>query len=125
MEPEINSESCKAGLKSVSDAMYVLNGKWTMLVIVALLHGNKRFKDIERAIDGITPKMLAKELRQLELNEFVERKVYDTTPVQVVYELTPHSESLHEIIQALRDWGEKHRKFIMKKRKQAAAERLL
>lgn len=117
------AEACKSSINSVRDALYVLNGKWKLLVIVALTNGHKRFKDIERAVEGITPKVLAKELKELELNEFVERKVYSTTPVQITYELTPYSDSLKEIVNALRMWGEQHRKFIIKKRKQAAAEK--
>lgn len=111
------TETCKASINAVKDALYVLNGKWKILVIIALSEGPKRFKEIERSIDGITPKVLSKELRELELNEFVERKVYNTIPVQVSYELTPHSDSLKEIIDALRMWGEQHKKFIQKKRK--------
>jgi DNA-binding HxlR family transcriptional regulator len=116
-------ECCKASIGAVQDALYALNGKWKLLVITSMIEGPRRFKEIERAIEGITPKVLSKELKDLELNEFVERKVYDTIPVQVTYELTPYSESLHEIITALRAWGEQHKKMIVKKRKEALAAR--
>lgn len=117
-------EECNGSINAVRDALYVVSGKWKLLVIVALSEGPRRFKEIERAIEGITPKVLSKELRELELNEFVERKVYDTVPVQITYELTPYSDSLREIIGALKVWGEQHKKYILKKRKnekQAAA----
>lgn len=118
---KFSQEGCKSVIGSVQDALYVLNGKWKLLVIAALRDGPRRFGEIERAIEGITPKVLSKELKELELNEFVERKVYNTIPVQVTYELTPYSDSLREIINALSAWGEQHKKTILKKRKEAAA----
>ncbi len=124
MSGHVNTEACNGALGAVRDALYVINGKWKLLVIVALSEGPRRFKEIERAIERITPKVLSKELRELELNEFVERKVVDTIPVQITYELTPYSDSLKEIIHALKIWGEQHRKYILKKeqgKKTAAA----
>jgi len=115
-------ESCSGSIRAVKDALYVLNGKWKILVIIALSEGPKRFKEIERSIDGITPKVLSKELRELELNEFIERKVFDTVPVQITYELTPHSGSLKEIIGSLVVWGKQHRDYILKKRKSASQD---
>jgi DNA-binding HxlR family transcriptional regulator len=72
-----------------------------------------RFKEIERALGEITPKILSKELKELEMNEFVERKVFPTTPVTVLYELTPYSKSLDKVLDELRDWGLQHRQRIM------------
>jgi DNA-binding HxlR family transcriptional regulator len=65
----------------------------------------------------ITPKILSKELKELELNEFVERKVYATTPVTVTYELTPYSRSLDKVMNELRNWGMQHRKKIIASRR--------
>ncbi|GAA4305783.1 helix-turn-helix domain-containing protein [Compostibacter hankyongensis] len=120
---QVDTPTCQASINAVRDSLYVLNGKWKILVIIALSEGPRRFKEIERSIEGITPKVLSKELRELELNEFVERKVYDSIPVKVTYELTPHSDSLREIIHSLVVWGQQHRKYILKKRKQAQTER--
>ena len=114
---------CFSKVRNISDALYVLNGKWKFPLIFTLRESPLRFNEILKAVEGITPKVLVKELKELELNEFVERKVYSTTPVQITYELTPYSDSLKEIVNALRMWGEQHRKFIIKKRKQAAAEK--
>lgn len=110
-----NEKNCHDSINAVKDALYVLNGKWKILVIIALSEGPKRFNEIERAIEGITPKALSKELRELELNEFVERKVFDTFPVKVTYELTPYSDSLKEIINSLVAWGKHHKKYLFKK----------
>jgi DNA-binding HxlR family transcriptional regulator len=81
-------------------------------ILIALSIGGKRFKNLERDITGITPKMLSKELRDLEMNELVKRTVYDTVSVTVEYSLTDYGKSLDEVIAALRNWGTNHRKKI-------------
>lgn len=124
MNEPIDKEACTGSINAVRDALYVINGKWKLLVVVALSEGARRFTEIEKAIDGITPKVLSKELRELELNEFVERKVISSVPVQITYELTPYSDSLKEIIGALRLWGEQHKKYILKKRRVENAARV-
>jgi DNA-binding HxlR family transcriptional regulator len=114
---EHNSEACLLSISAVRDSLYVLNGKWKLPVIVCLSNGPKRFNEIQRALADITPKVLSKELRELELNEFIERKVYNTVPVTVTYELTPYSDSVGPIIEALKDWGVQHRERLIKTRK--------
>jgi DNA-binding HxlR family transcriptional regulator len=114
---EHSSEACTAAIGGVRDALYVLNGKWKLPLIVALSNGPQRFKDIQRALGDITPKILSKELKELELNEFVVRTVYSTTPVTVTYQLTPYSQSLDRVVLELRDWGMQHRKRIVASRK--------
>lgn len=116
-------QTCQSIANSVQDALYVLNGKWKLPVIAVLRDGPRRFREIERAIPGITPKVLSKELRLLELNEFVVRQVQSTVPVQVTYELTPYSDSLKEIIGALSTWGEQHKHIILEARRKDTAER--
>jgi DNA-binding HxlR family transcriptional regulator len=108
------AETCNASITAVKDALYVLNGKWKLPLIVALSTGPKRFNDIQRSLDGITPKILSKELRELEMNEFVVRSVVPTIPVSVLYELTPYSKSLEKVIEELRLWGIQHRERIIK-----------
>jgi len=112
-----SSEACLASINAVKDALYVLNGKWKLPLIVALINGPKRFNEIQRALDEITPKVLSKELREMELNGFVERKVFDTFPVSVIYELTPYSDTLGPIIDSLSAWGMQHRQRIVEMRK--------
>ena len=103
-----------------------MNGKWKLLIIVSLVDGPKRFKEIQRDLQTITPKILSKELKELELNEFVTRTVYATSPVTVEYKLTKYSQSLNSIIDEMREWGLQHRKRIMnssrKKKKTAMVE---
>jgi DNA-binding HxlR family transcriptional regulator len=115
-------ETCNAHINSVKDALYVLSGKWKLPLIVALMNGPMRFKDIQRSLTDITPKMLSKELRELELNHLVERKVFDTVPVTITYELTPYSKTVLPIIQALGDWGKQHRKKLVEERRTEVIE---
>jgi len=120
-EPETehpcSENACAAGVAGIRDALYVLNGKWKLPLIFTLTEGPKRFKDIQRSLGDITPKILSKELKELELNEFVVRTVYSTTPVTVIYELTPYSKSLKQVLHELRDWGINHRQRIVNSRK--------
>ena len=115
-------QTCNAHINSVKDALYVLSGKWKLPLIIALMNGPMRFKVIQRSLTDITPKMLSKELRELELNHLVERKVFDTVPVSVTYELTSYNKTLLPIIQALGDWGKQHRKKLVEERRSEPAE---
>ena len=112
-----NKETCTASLNAVKDALYVLNGKWKLPLIISLQEGPLRFNEIQKSLGEITPKILSKELKDLELNEFMVRRVFSTTPVTVTYELTPYSESLDKVIDELREWGLKHRERLVKNRR--------
>jgi DNA-binding HxlR family transcriptional regulator len=117
-------EQCEKALAAVRDTLYVLGGKWKLPIIMALSEGPLRFKELHRALEGITPKILSKELKELELNHFATRTVYATSPVSVEYELTEYSRSLDKVIFELRDWGLQHRKRLKDcyKARQAAAQ---
>lgn len=107
-------EACADSLKYVLDALYVLGGKWKLPVILSLVQSSKRFNEIQHAVSGISPKVLAQELKDLELNEFITRNVYPTTPVTIIYEATDYSHSLKDVLRELGTWGEQHRERIRK-----------
>lgn len=110
----LSNEVCQERIRSVKDALYVLNGKWKLPIIIALSTGGpQRFKELQRNVEDITPKILSKELRELELNDFVTRTVYDTKPVTVEYELTNYSDTLQGIIDALSEWGFQHKEHLL------------
>lgn len=113
MENELSKEECTRSLLPIRDALDVINGKWKLHIIASLMHGNKRFKDLQRDILGITAKMLSQELKNLEQHELVTRTVYDTIPVIVDYALTPYGRTLQKVLGALREWGKEHRQRIM------------
>ena len=104
---------CTTSILPVRDALEVLSGKWKLPIIISLMFGNKRFSQIAKEIPGITDKMLSKELRDLEANCLVKRRVYDSIPVVVEYTLTDYGHSLKSVIEVLRNWGMAHRARIM------------
>lgn len=102
-------------LLPVRDALEILSGKWKLPIIVALTFGKKRFKQISTEVQGITDKMLSKELKELEINQLVKRTIIDTFPPTVEYSITEHGKSLERVIEELRNWGMSHRKQIIGK----------
>jgi DNA-binding HxlR family transcriptional regulator len=109
----LSETECTRALLPVKDALDVLSGKWKLQIILSLSFGKKRFKQIQREIPGLTPKVLSKELKDLEMNELVDRHVYDTVPVSVEYELTSYGSTIQPLIAELHKWGTKHRKRII------------
>jgi DNA-binding HxlR family transcriptional regulator len=106
---------CSQYVLPIRDCIDIISGKWKLPILGALTHGKKRFKEMEREIPKITPRMLSKELRELEMNQLVSRKVYDTKPVTVEYELSAYGRSLDKVLAAMQEWGLQHRKRIIGK----------
>jgi DNA-binding HxlR family transcriptional regulator len=104
-----NKQACNRALSAIQDTVYVLGGKWKLPIIITLFEGPQRFRELQRSLKNITPKVLSKELKDLELNEFITRTVYPTTPVTVEYQITEYSRSLGDVLNSMRDWGEQHR----------------
>lgn len=104
---------CLSSLRPLRDALDIINGKWKLLIMVALRTGTTRFRDLERTVPGISSKVLAKELKDLEQHQLIRRTVYEGPPVLVTYEALPHAETLDPVIFALREWGALHREQVM------------
>jgi DNA-binding HxlR family transcriptional regulator len=102
-------------LRALQDTLYFIGGKWRLPIINSICNGNKRFREIERSIPGITTRMLSKELKEMEMSKLVKRTVYNNTPVLVEYEPTEHCQSFGKIIQAMINWGKLHRKVVVQK----------
>jgi DNA-binding HxlR family transcriptional regulator len=111
-EPVISHAQCAGSLKNVIDALYVLNGKWKLALILSIMQSSKRFNEIQHEVTGISAKVLAKELKDLELNHFITRNVYPTTPVSIIYEATEYSWTLKNVLAELSSWGEQHREKV-------------
>ncbi len=104
---------CDRHLSATEDALYVIGGKWTLRIMIALLSGQTRFNELQRTIKGISARVLSGELKDLELNGLVKRVVLaDRTPVVVEYVPTDYSTTLEAVISGLADWGIKHKKKI-------------
>lgn len=100
---------------AVNDTMNVLSGKWKIPIIAVLLYGKRRFNELERAIKKINPRMLSKELRDLESNGIVKRTVINTVPVTVEYELTETGHSFQKVLDVMLEWGLEHRNSFFEK----------
>jgi DNA-binding HxlR family transcriptional regulator len=106
------NENCIRTFSGVEDAFYVIGGKWRLKIIIALFDRARRFNEIQRAVAGISAKVLTDELRHLELNGFIKRSALDTAAI-INYELTDYSQTLRSVVHALHDWGRAHRRKIM------------
>jgi len=105
-------KACEGSLKNVLDALYVLNGKWKLALILSLVQSSKRFNEIQHEVAGISSKVLAKELKDLELNDFIKRTVYPSIPVSIIYEATEYSKTLKNVLFELDAWGMQHREKV-------------
>ncbi len=101
-------------LRALQDTLYFIGGKWRIPVINSICNGNRRFREIERSIPGITTRMLSKELKEMEMNKLVKRKVYVDTPVLIEYEPTAYCQTFGNIILEMIKWGREHRKVVKK-----------
>lgn len=104
---------CLDILKPVRDALDVINGKWKLPIIISIEVGNERFTDIQESIPGISPKVLAKELKDLEQHKLIKRVVIEDYPVKILYKQQTYADTLNPVIHALKDWGVNHRKKII------------
>lgn len=109
----VKKDISKGSILALKDAIELLSGKWKFCILHNLHHyGTMRFKDLQEAAVGITPKVLSKELQELEDNLLITRTVNNTKPVTVSYAPTKHAIDVLPVISALLDFGEKHRKII-------------
>ena len=108
----MQTQPCKARHMALQDTLEVIKGKWKLVIIATLLERKMRFKELSREI-GISPRILSKELQELEMNRLVKRTVFDTKPVAVEYEMTDYACTLREVIQVLTNWGTNHRREII------------
>lgn len=102
-------------IKFVQDTQYVIGGKWKLPIIISVYHGNKRFNEILSSIPKITNRVLSKELRHLEENELISRKVYDDYPARIEYTLTDYCHSVTDVLTSMEKWGKQHRERIKDK----------
>ncbi|HEX9038133.1 MAG TPA: helix-turn-helix domain-containing protein [Ktedonobacterales bacterium] len=83
----------------------IISGKWTLLIIRDLTYGTKRFSELERSLEGISPKTLSERLSALEREGVLSRRTYAEVPPKVEYSLTPKGNALAGVIDAMRAYG--------------------
>jgi DNA-binding HxlR family transcriptional regulator len=99
---------------ALQDALELLSGKWKVRLLLTLHnYGAMRFKDLQTAAAGISPKVLSKELQELEDNLLLTRTVNPTKPITVSYALTPHALEAEPVINALVAFGLTHRSVLV------------
>lgn len=91
-------EHYKKDLQAIQDTLDIAAGRWKMQIITILCNGEFRYSELDKGLPKISPRMLSKELKILEQNELVIRKVYDTIPVKVTYKLTDYGYTLVPLI---------------------------
>lgn len=102
------SFDCALGC-SVEAALHVIGGKWKGVILYRLMVGEVlRFNELRRLLPNITQRMLTNQLRELENDGLVMRKVYPEVPPKVEYRLSDHGKTLIPVIQALKQWGDVH-----------------
>lgn len=102
------SFECSPGC-AVEATLSLIDGKWKGVVLYHLLDSTLRFNEIRKKLPSVTQRMLTNQLRSLETDGLIERKVYPVIPPKVEYSLTERGRSLEPVIMALKDWGDAHR----------------
>jgi len=113
-----NPRNQKDEVQALQDTIYVLGGKWRLPIVNSICNGNRRFREIERSISGITTRMLSRELKEMEANQLVKRTVTATIPVTVEYSPTDYCYSFGDIILEMIKWGKDHRERLKAHRDQ-------
>ena len=108
-----NTEDCR----TLSSILAMVGDKWTVLIVVLLGDGPKRFNEIKRMVGGISQRMLTFTLRGLERDGLVKRTVLPTKPPRVDYELTKLGSTLWDAVEPLSSWARDHLREILKSRK--------
>ena len=106
---------CQQKLLILRDALEVIQGKWRLPIVISLNHGNKRFGEIQRDIADISPKMLSQELKALETNKIISRKLYDSMPISVEYSLTDLGKTMNKMLDEILNWGAHFREAFVTK----------
>lgn len=113
---ECQADSYQQNMLALKDAIELLSGKWKFCILLNLYNfGTMRFKDLQETAGGISPKVLSKELQELEENLLITRTVNSTKPVTVSYAITSHAIETQTVINSLIEFGLKHRAKIKAK----------
>ncbi len=107
-----DAESCAKSRRAMQDTLEIINGKWKLIILITLQNRPYRFQELAREIN-ITPRMLSKELQDMEANQLISRTVLHTKPISVEYAITKYGLTFGEVMEAMRNWGIKHRNKII------------
>ena len=106
---------CIEQMLPILDALDVISSKWKMLILTSIMHGNRRFREIQTSIPRINPKILSNELKDLEEHQLIRRIVHEDQPVLIEYITTDYVHTLKQVMMELHSWGVNHRKKVLGK----------
>ncbi|WP_395374169.1 winged helix-turn-helix transcriptional regulator [Marinicella sp. W31] len=89
----------------MEQVLKLIGGKWKVIILHHLSDGTKRFNALRRLLPGITQRMLTRQLRELEADAIISRKVYAQVPPKVEYSLTEFGRSIQPVLDAIEQWG--------------------
>lgn len=96
----------------VKTTLSLIGDKWKVLILRDLMPGTKRFEELKKSIGSVSQKVLTAQLRDMEANGLISRKVYAEVPPRVEYSLTNLGKSLKPILDAMKNWGEDYKKSL-------------
>lgn len=105
---QLSMHNCDANQCPVRATLKVIGGKWKLPILWYLREETLRYGELQKLIEGITPKMLAEQLRELERDGIVDRTVYPVVPPKVEYSLTDYGRTLDPILRTMGEWGDRH-----------------
>ncbi|WP_426437338.1 winged helix-turn-helix transcriptional regulator [Bradyrhizobium genosp. P] len=105
VKPRHSRFDCSPGC-AVEASISLIDGKWKGVVMFHLLDGTMRFNEIRRRVSGVTQRTLTNQLRELEIDGLIERKIYAQIPPKVEYSLSPLGRSFEPVLRALKTWGD-------------------
>lgn len=116
VEERIRTNNCpdlQRNILSVEDTLDVLSGKWKVRILMAILKGNYRFRDLLEWNHGLTDKVLSHNLKVLINDGLIEKHEISSFPPMTEYRMTEHGISLYKVLAELMRWGEEHRRYII------------
>ncbi len=102
----------------VEACLEVIGGKWKGVILFHLLGGTKRFNELMRLMPDVTQRMLTRQLRELEADRIIDRRVYPEIPPKVEYSLTAFGKTLEPVLRMVQQWGAEYLGLITQIRKQ-------
>ncbi len=113
-QDETIQNECGKTIMAINDTMDILGGKWKISIIACLCYSSMRYSEILKKVRGISGKVLSRELKELEINGLIIRKVLNEGPIAVEYSISDYGKSLKELTLTIADWGLNHRQFVIK-----------
>ena len=111
-EQNINSKIKDLPACPVETTLTLIGDKWKVLILRDLMPGTKRFGELKKSIGGVSQKVLTAQLRDMEENGLVNRKVYAEVPPRVEYSLTETGKSLKPLLEVMANWGVQYTKSL-------------